>query len=73
MAKLFERRLTPADSPLAILATTTAAFFAAMLVTAFLFLCMARVRSRRISLCFTSPSERCAVSAIRWCELRLWR
>jgi general nucleoside transport system permease protein len=38
MAKLFERRLTPADSPLAILATTSAAFLAAMLVAAFLFL-----------------------------------
>jgi ABC-type uncharacterized transport system permease subunit len=38
MARLFERRLTPLDSPLAILATTTTAFLAAMLVTAFLFL-----------------------------------
>jgi general nucleoside transport system permease protein len=38
MAKLFERRLTPSDSPLAIFATTGAAFLAAMLVTAFLFL-----------------------------------
>ena len=38
MAKLFERRLTPADSPLAILGRTTAAFLAAMLITAFLFL-----------------------------------
>jgi len=38
VAKLFERRLTPADSPLAILGTTSAAFLAAMLVTAFLFL-----------------------------------
>src|SRR6266550_1667724 len=38
MARLFERRLTPVDSPLAILATTTTAFLAAMLVTAFLFL-----------------------------------
>ena len=38
MAKLFERRLTPADSPLAIFATTAAAFLAAMLVTAFFFL-----------------------------------
>ena len=38
MAKLFERRLTPADSPLAVLTTTSAAFLAAMLVAAFLFL-----------------------------------
>ncbi len=37
MAKLFERRLTPADSPLAIIATTTTAFLAAMLITSFLF------------------------------------
>ena len=38
MAKLLERRLTPADSPLAIFATTTGAFLAAMFVTSFLFL-----------------------------------
>jgi general nucleoside transport system permease protein len=38
MAKLFERRLTPLDSPLSIFATTIAAFLAAMLVTAILFL-----------------------------------
>jgi len=38
MAKLFERRLTPADSPLAIFATTAGAFLAAMFVTSFLFL-----------------------------------
>ncbi len=38
MAKLFERRLAPWDSQLAIFATTSAAFLAAMLVTAFLFL-----------------------------------
>jgi len=38
MAKLFERRLTPADSPFAIFATTAGAFLAAMFVTAFLFL-----------------------------------
>src|SRR5579863_3225575 len=38
MAKLFERRLTPRDSPLAIIATTTVAFLAAMFITAFLFL-----------------------------------
>jgi simple sugar transport system permease protein len=38
MAKLFERRLTPRDSPLAIISTTAAAFLAAMLVTSFLFL-----------------------------------
>jgi general nucleoside transport system permease protein len=38
MAKLFERRLTPLDSPLAILTTTSAAFLTAMLVTSFLFL-----------------------------------
>lgn len=38
MATLFERRLTPADSPLAIFTTTSAAFLAAMLVTSFLFL-----------------------------------
>ncbi|HWF38920.1 MAG TPA: ABC transporter permease [Candidatus Acidoferrales bacterium] len=37
MPKLFERRLAPADSPLAILARTFAALIAAMLVTAFLF------------------------------------
>src|SRR5260370_30463810 len=37
MAKLFERRLTPADSPLASISRTTAAFLAAMLVAAFLF------------------------------------
>jgi simple sugar transport system permease protein len=35
--KLFERRLAPADSPLAILIRTFAALIAAMLVTAFLF------------------------------------
>jgi simple sugar transport system permease protein len=38
VAKLFERRLTPADSPLAIFATTTGAFAAAMIITSFLFL-----------------------------------
>jgi general nucleoside transport system permease protein len=38
MARLFERRLTPKDSPLVILATTTTAFLAAMFVTSFLFL-----------------------------------
>jgi ABC-type uncharacterized transport system permease subunit len=38
MAKLFERRLTPLDSPLAILTTTCAAFLTAMLLTSFLFL-----------------------------------
>jgi general nucleoside transport system permease protein len=38
MAKLLERRLTPVDSPLATLATTTGAFVAAMIVTSFLFL-----------------------------------
>lgn len=38
MAKLFERRLTPADSPLAIFATTSGAFLAAMFITSFLFL-----------------------------------
>jgi simple sugar transport system permease protein len=38
LAKFFERRLSPADSPLAILAATSAAFVAAMLVTSFLFL-----------------------------------
>ena len=38
MAKLLERRLTPADSPLAILGTASAAFLAAMFVTSFLFL-----------------------------------
>ena len=38
MAKLFERRLTPADSPVAILAATSAAFLAAMALTSFLFL-----------------------------------
>ena len=37
MAKLFERRLTPADSPLAILGRTSAAFLAAMIITSFLF------------------------------------
>jgi simple sugar transport system permease protein len=38
LTKLFERRLTPADSPLAIFAATTGAFVAAMFVTSFLFL-----------------------------------
>jgi ABC-type uncharacterized transport system permease subunit len=38
MAKLFERRLTPLDSPMAIFATTAGAFLTAMLVTSFLFL-----------------------------------
>src|SRR3984885_11601172 len=38
MAKIFERRLTPADSPLAIFGTTAGAFLAAMFITAFLFL-----------------------------------
>ena len=38
MAKLFERRLAPLDSPLAVLTTTSAAFLTAMLVTSFLFL-----------------------------------
>lgn len=37
MPKFFERRLAPADSPLAILVRTAAAFIAAMLVTALLF------------------------------------
>jgi general nucleoside transport system permease protein len=37
MAKLFERRLIPADSPAALLARTVIAFLAAMFVTAFLF------------------------------------
>lgn len=37
MAKLFERRLTPADSPLAIAFTTLLALFAALLITSFLF------------------------------------
>jgi ABC-type uncharacterized transport system permease subunit len=37
MAKLFERRLTPATSPLAVLTTTSAAFLTAMLLTSFLF------------------------------------
>jgi general nucleoside transport system permease protein len=37
LAKLFERRLTPADSPLAIAAATSAAFLAAMIATSFLF------------------------------------
>ena len=38
MARLFERRLAPLDSPLAIAATTGAAFAVAMLVVSFLFL-----------------------------------
>jgi ABC-type uncharacterized transport system permease subunit len=38
MAKLFERRLTPLDSPLAIFTTTSAAFLTAMLLTSLLFL-----------------------------------
>jgi general nucleoside transport system permease protein len=38
VANLFERRLTPADSPVAIFTSTTAAFLAAMILTAFLFL-----------------------------------
>ena len=37
MTKLFERRLTPADSPIAIFCRTAAAFLAAMFITAFLF------------------------------------
>jgi len=37
MARFIERRLEPADSPLAIIASTAAAFLAAMLITAFLF------------------------------------
>lgn len=37
MPRLFERRLTPSDSAAAIATRTVAAFFAAMLVTAFLF------------------------------------
>jgi simple sugar transport system permease protein len=37
MARFIERRLEPADSPLAIMASTAAAFLAAMLITAFLF------------------------------------
>ncbi|HTW23481.1 MAG TPA: ABC transporter permease [Candidatus Baltobacteraceae bacterium] len=37
MAKLFERRLTPADSPLEIAGTTALALLAAMLLTSFLF------------------------------------
>jgi general nucleoside transport system permease protein len=37
MAKLFERRLTPADSPLVIAASTALAFLAALLITAILF------------------------------------
>src|ERR1700676_3088532 len=38
MARLFERRLTAVDSPLSIFGMTALAFFAAMLVTAILFL-----------------------------------
>ena len=38
MAKLFERRLTPADSPLAVASTTALALLAAMLLTSFLFI-----------------------------------
>jgi ABC-type uncharacterized transport system permease subunit len=38
VAKLFERRLRPADSPIAIFATTAGAFVAAMFITAILFL-----------------------------------
>jgi general nucleoside transport system permease protein len=38
MAKLFERRLTPADSPLVVAATTAVAFLAALLITSFLFM-----------------------------------
>jgi general nucleoside transport system permease protein len=37
MAKLFERRLTPADSPLVVACTTMLALLAAMLITSFLF------------------------------------
>lgn len=37
MAKLFERRLTPADSPLSIFVVTASAFVVAMFVTSFLF------------------------------------
>lgn len=38
MAKLFERRLTPADSPLAVAGTTALALIAALVITSFLFL-----------------------------------
>lgn len=38
MAKLFERRLTPADSPLVIASTTLLALLAALLITSFLFI-----------------------------------
>jgi len=38
VANLFERRLAPWDSPLAIFATTAGAFLAAMVIAAFLFL-----------------------------------
>ncbi|MFY9689535.1 MAG: ABC transporter permease [Candidatus Acidiferrales bacterium] len=37
MAKLFERRLTPADSPLAVAGTTVLALLVAMFLTSFLF------------------------------------
>ncbi len=38
MAKLIERRLTPADSPLAVAGTTVLALLAAMVLTSFLFI-----------------------------------
>ena len=38
MAKLFERRITPADSPLAIAVTTALALLVAMAITSFLFI-----------------------------------
>jgi general nucleoside transport system permease protein len=37
LARLFERRLTPADSALAVVASTTGALLAAMIITGFLF------------------------------------
>ena len=68
--KLIERRLTPADSPLAITTAMVLAVLAAMLVTSLLFLSMERTRSRRTSPSFTNPSQPCAASAIPWCVPR---
>ena len=73
MAKLFERRLTPADSPLAIFATTAARISrrdARHRVSVSLL--RRESASRRTSRFFTSLSRHCADSATRWCGLRRW-
>ncbi len=74
MAKLFERRLTPRDSPLAIFATTAGAFLAAMLITSFLFRLLRRESVSGVLRAFSRAlRERCAVLAMRWCGRRRWR